>query len=57
MRSETSEKHRPEDMLLRVIRAAQILVKGQVKDSSKIPPDNPNSSMDRATNRPQKTQD
>jgi hypothetical protein len=57
MRSETSDKHKPEDMLLRVIRAAQILAKGQVKDASKILPDNPNSSMDRATDRAQKTQD
>lgn len=29
MRSKVSEKHKPEDMLLRVIRVAEILVKGQ----------------------------
>jgi hypothetical protein len=37
MRSETSERHNPEVMLLRVIRAAQILVEGQDKLSDQPP--------------------
>ena len=56
MRSETSEKHKPEDMLLRVIRAAQILIKGQDQTTANTSYNKPNNPIDRSTDRAQKTQ-
>lgn len=53
MRSEVSEKHKPEDMLLRVIRAAQILVKGQDQPVANT---SHNKPIDRSTDQAQKTQ-
>ncbi len=56
MRSEVSEKHKPEDMLLRVIRAAQILIKGQDQPAANASHNKPNNPIDRNTDRAQKTQ-
>ena len=55
MRSETSEKHKPEVMLLRVIRAAQILIEGQDQPAANTSQDKPNKAI-KTTDRAQKTQ-
>lgn len=56
MRSEISEKHKPEDMLLRVIRAAQILIKGQDQPVANTSHNKPNNLINGSTDRAQKTQ-
>lgn len=57
MRSKDSEKHKPKDMLLRVIRAAQILVKVQDEVAENAPHNKLNKPIDTSTNQAQKTQD
>lgn len=56
MRSETSEKHKPEDMLLRVIRVAEILVKGQDDGRDRTPYPEPIYDKPQAGKHTQKTQ-
>lgn len=56
MRSKVSEKHKPEDMLLRVIRAAQILVKGQEQPVANTSHNKPNNLINGSTDQAQKTQ-
>lgn len=56
MRSKASEKHKPEDMLLRVIRVAEILVKGQDDGQGKAPRPDPIDDKPQAGRHAQKTQ-
>ncbi len=56
MRSETREKHKLEDMLLRVIRVAEILVKGQGQPVANTSHYKPNNLINGSTDQAQKTQ-
>jgi hypothetical protein len=56
MRSESKRERKPEEMLLRVIRAAQILVKGQDESTANAVHNTANKPIDRNVDREQKTQ-